>query len=168
MSLQNAEARGVHVLTYEELFAMADVVVIIEPISTEKTADKYPDDSHLPESSSFISYNTTFKVLGALKGAVNTEKPFVVLYFNYPENTARANGADFISFALEPIQFSGIIKRNENDAGEAIGSLFGGKPRWLAFLKKRDGGRYESVSDPYDAAMSFQEIHHPFIYKLGH
>jgi hypothetical protein len=39
------------------------------------------------------------------------------------------------------------------------------QPVWLAFLKKRNYGRYEPISDPYDSADSFREIHNSSLFS---
>ena len=43
-------------------------------------------------------------------------------------------------------------------------SVYKQKPVWLAFLKKRSDGRFDPISDPYDSADSFIEIHNPSVY----
>ncbi|MEO8206027.1 MAG: hypothetical protein ABI615_07585 [Chthoniobacterales bacterium] len=193
--LQNAEARGIRVLPYEELVALADVVVIVEPLSNQLTGDKYPENSSFKAQDDFVGVNTTFKVRAVLKGDVSPDKPFVVLHFNIADDdplkglrtgTSRPR---FVSFALEVIPDLIHIFRSNPKSQISAKVPEPGKgpimepvkvrelmptsppspvpPVWLAFLKKRADGRYEAVCDPYDAVDSFQELHCPNGYLLA-
>ena len=58
-------------------------------------------------------------------------------------------------FSLNPT--AGFRLKDQKEVGGI--TVFQETPAWLAFLKKRDDGRYEPVTDPYDTVDSFRELH---------
>lgn len=157
------QARRVKLLSYEELIKMADAVVIIEPETVEKTADVYPEALSHHKPSDFQGWNTSFKVHAALKGNLESDSKLVVLHFSYSDQIGGLpNGAQFISFVLGPLEF----KKQRLKAGKEVGgvTVYRGTLMWLAFLRKREDGRYEAVTNPYDAQDSFRELHGPSFY----
>jgi hypothetical protein len=152
-------ARRVQVLSYEELVAKADVVAIVQPIDNQPTKDTFPGNSGGYATADFAATNTRFEVLALLKGDGESPEDLTVLHFGYSKPSIRPNGANFIRFVVGPLQYE---KRAVKD-GTPIGgvTMFLQEPVWLAFLKRREDGRFEPVTGHYDSARSFRELHEP-------
>ena len=55
------------------------------------------------------------------------------------------------------LQYEKRVIKDDKPVGSI--TVYEEQPVWLAFLKKRSDGRFEPISDPYDSADSFREIH---------
>ncbi|MEO6053439.1 MAG: hypothetical protein ABIP97_05445 [Chthoniobacterales bacterium] len=161
--LQNSEARVVSSMSYEELTKKADVIVIIEPIKNESCSDKYTGQLYGHASGDFAGINTTFKVYAVLKSLVKVEEPFVVLHF-ISKKVIPYNGPNFARFFPGPLQFEKKVLKGKNEIGGI--TSYQEAPMWIAFLKKRDDGRYEPITEPYDSAYSFKELHEPSFFVI--
>jgi hypothetical protein len=153
-----SQARMKATVSYSELIAKADIVAIIEPIKNESVDDAYAGFLYGFAQKDFVATNTTFRVQAYLKGGDAATKEITVLHFSYSKDVGpRANGASFIAFVTGPFQYE---KRSLKD-GKPVGgvTVYKEQPAWLAFLKKRSDGRFDPISDPYDSADSFREIH---------
>lgn len=161
--VSSAEARVFRSWSYAELLKMSEVVVIIEPLSSEKTKDQYSGHPYGHPLNHFTGLNTTFKVHAVLKGDVLPDKPFIVLHFAYSKDvTFICDGARFVTFFPGPLQFKKQVLKEDKAIGGV--TVYQEAPVWLAFLKKREDGRYEPVTDPDDAVDSFRELHQPSFY----
>ena len=153
-----ADGRAFRLWSYEELLKASDLVVIIEPIATEDAKDIYPGEVYGQTLTDFQGLNTTFRIHAILKGSASTDKPLIVLHFSYSRDVRTLpNGARFAYFVPGPLEFKKQILKDQKEVGGI--TVFQETPAWLAFLKKRDDGRYEPVTDPYDAVDSFRELH---------
>ena len=150
----SAFARLVPHWPYDKLLAEADIVVILEAIENEPAKDEFPGKN---SPADFDATNTRFKVHSVLKTTGDTPKELSVLHFTYSKRVnAIFNGASFIRF---PIGFITYEKRELKD-GKPTGEVEHVKyqPMWLAFLKRREDGRFEPLTGHYDAAYSFKEL----------
>lgn len=153
-----AHARLKAIVSYDQLVATSDLVAIIEPIMNESAKDPYVGALYGFAQKDFAATNTKFRVHAYLKGGDASEKEITVLHFSYSKDVgARANGACFITFVTGPLQYEKRSLKDEKPVGGI--TVYQEKPIWLAFLKKRSDGRFDPISDPYDSADSFKEIH---------
>lgn len=151
-------ARLKAIVPYSELLAKADLVVIIEPIKNESAKDAYAGILYGFAQKDFVATNTTFRVHAFLKGGDAATKEITVLHFSYSKDVgARANGACFMTFVTGPLQYKKRSLKDDKPVGGV--TVYKEQPVWLAFLKKRTDGRFDPISDPYDSADSFREIH---------
>ena len=153
-----SHARLKAIMSYSELVAKADWVVMIEPIKNESVTDAYTGYLYGFAQKDFAAKNTTFRVHACLKGSDAAPKEITVLHFSYSKEVGeRANGASFINFITGPLQYEKRALKDDKPVGDI--TVYKEQPVWLAFLKKRSDGRFEPISDPYDSADSFREIH---------
>jgi len=162
-SIPDANARAIRSWSYEELIKASDLVAVIEPVSSTETKDAYPGPLYGYALTDFMGHNTEFKVHAILKGDSRKDKTLTVLHFSYSKDIKWiANGARFARFVPGPLQFRKQVLKDEETIGGI--SVYSEEPVWLAFLKKRDDGRYEPVTDPYDSTDSFRELHQASFY----
>ena len=94
-----SHARLKAIMSYSELVAKADWVVMIEPIKNESVTDAYTGYFYGFAQKDFAAKNTTFRVHACLKGSDAAPKEITVLHFSYSKEVGeRANGASFINF----------------------------------------------------------------------
>jgi hypothetical protein len=160
-----SSARGKGIVTYDKLVAKADLVAIIEPIANEETKDPYVGLLYGFTQKDFVATNTKFRVHAYLKGGDAAAKEITILHFSYSKSVGgRANGACFITFVTGPLQYEKRALKDDKPVGGV--SVYKQQPIWLAFLKKRSDGRFDPISDPYDSADSFREIHNSSFYTV--
>jgi hypothetical protein len=153
-----ADARATRIWSYEDLAKAADLVVVMEPLFTEEVEDSYPGPLLGYKGADFQGLNTTFQVQAVLKGDVSLKRLLVVLHFAYSKNVRfLINGARFAAFLPGPLSFRKQVLQDGKEVGGV--SVFKETPAWLAFLRKRDDGRYEAVTGSCDAVDSFRELH---------
>jgi len=149
--------RAMAILSYEDLIATSDMVAIIEPLENTLAQDLFfAGYGHSPDD--FVATDTRFKIHAVLKGDRGTANELTVLHFDYSKNVSGvANGALFIRFSVGPLQYE---KRAVKD-GKVVGGItaYQQEPVWLAFLKRRNDGRFQPVTNQYDSARSFRELH---------
>ena len=152
-----SHARLKATVSYSQLVAKSDMVVMIEPIKSEVTGDPYPGQLYGFAQKNFVATSTTFRVHAYLKGGDASVEEITILHFHYSELVGgMANGASFITFVTGSLQDEkrGLI--GDKPIGEV--SVYKQQPVWLAFLKKRSDGRYDPISNPYHSADSFRRI----------
>lgn len=142
-----ADARQVAVWAYARLADGADAVVI--------ASFKGVRDVDLPPPGPLASYRvrgrvSTFEVRVGLKGKVNPEVELA--HFALPDGAATIDGPRLLKFA-EP----GSWTRSEGGGGDRAVTVRPA-PEYLLFLKRSAGGRYEPVTDQFDAADSVREV----------
>ncbi len=153
IAIQFAAGRGINVLTYDELFAKSDFIVIAEV--AEKTKDT-PERTKLKDISppqSAIGIVTEFECLHVIKGSRRQRltlhhyrADFSVDDFHdqAPEGTERVivNGPTFMSFELER-----------------------GKPAYLMFLIRERDGRFAPVAGQIDPDLSIFKLNCEYNYS---
>lgn len=153
-----AHGRLVKVWTHEELAAGADAIAVIAAVNIEKTDLPLPAD--FPKGVAKENYQawvTTCKVLAGFEGVVAEHKELRIVHFTYSDQiNIVSNGAQFMKFTVGPVERE--VETVENGRSEGRRSWKQLKPQWLAYLKRREDGRYEPVSGNYDATDSFKEL----------
>jgi hypothetical protein len=152
--------RAVRLWSYEELVAKSDVVAVVEPLENQPAKDTFPGHRYGRTTDDFVATNTRFKVHVMLKGDRESPAELALLHFSYsPSVGGIVNGAHFIRFSIGPLQY----ERRAVKDGKPIGGVttFQQEPLWLAFLKRREDGRFEPVTGHYDSARSFRQLHEP-------
>ena len=150
-------------VSYVELLAKADLVVLIEPIKNDSAKDSYAGFLYGFAQKDFVATNTTFRVHAYLKGGDAAAKEITILHFSYSKDVGpRSNGASFITFVTGPLQYEKRSLKDDKPVGGV--TVYMEQPVWLAFLRKRSDGRFDPISDPYDSADSFREIHDSSFY----
>ena len=153
-------ARRVQVLSYEELVAKSDVVAIVQPFDNQPAKDTFPGYGYGRPTTEFVATNTRFEVHALLKGNGESPEELTVLHFGYSaESGIPPNGANFIRFLIGPLQY----EKRAVKFGTPVGGVttFQQEPVWLAFLTRREDGRFEPVTGHYDSERSFRELHEP-------
>ena len=153
-----SHARGLHIWTMEELTQGADLVAIIEPMST-KDIGETSSIGDIPSRFICRELETTFNVDVVLKGRVD-DKKIVLLHCGLsPRDQNPTNGPTFITFLTGPLDYEGKILKNNVQVGGFNSSQI--TPCWLAFLTHLPDGRYAPVAGQMDAVLSFKELHAP-------
>jgi hypothetical protein len=148
---------------YDKLVADSDVVAIVQPFDNQPAKDTFPGYSYGHPTADFVATNTRFEVHVFLKGDDESPEELTVLHFAYSAKfPMTSNGASFIRFLIGPLQY----EKRAVKFGTPVGSVttWGQDPLWLAFLKRREDGRFEPVTGHYDSARSFRELHAPSFY----
>lgn len=129
-----AHARFVHSMSYGELVAKSDLIVLIEPFATHLASDTFPEIPAAESDRLFQAFNTDFKVRAVLQSSGNVPHELTVLHFLHTPGPIGPDAAEFVKFLGE-----GAPKNTT----------------WIAFLKKRPDGRYEAITGQVDPAYSF-------------
>lgn len=134
LTLAQAPARKVKVLSYEELFEMADLVVIAMPTAVRDTQEKtvFPDIRQNEQPVPAVGMEADFEILLELKG-VKEAKTFVLHYLRHSDQSG-PNGPCLVSF--DPAR----------------------KNRYLLFLKREGDGRYVPASGQLDPVDSIEAL----------
>jgi hypothetical protein len=143
----HASARLVNPFTFNELLEKSDVIAIVEAIRDEPAKDTFKPDN----ITRFVGINTHFRVHLVLKGKVETKEVTVLHFWN--EEPRIENGPECADF-----RFTITYTEEHFMNGENVGSVavhHPERPMWLAFLKKRNDGRFEPVAGQLDSAFSF-------------
>jgi hypothetical protein len=147
---------------YEKLWDESDVVVVIEPLKTEKNDDKLviPWD---PQQV-WQGLTTHFKIHGCLKGGPLADE-IVVKHFDYKAEvllkaTVISDGPCFIRFKSGPLSYDEIISKD----GKVISRLplQNQTPMFLAFLKKVAEKTFMPVTGQIDPCFSFRDLREVF------
>lgn len=164
LAVLSAYGRLIPELTYDQLMEMADAIVIIQPIERVPVDDVPPfvDETYRP-AARYQGWNCRFRVLSSLKSDEDIGEELTLLYFNYKSGTVAHNGAMFLQITDAPPQ---VIRVQLHDGKEVMragsGDYSNGPmPVYLAFLKRREDGRYEAACDQYDASRAFRELSTP-------
>lgn len=169
--LASERARRIPKWPYEKLLAGADVAAIVEPLENKPSTDVFPDDAHDHPASDFVGMDTRFRVHAVFKPKGDAPKELTVLHFAYSARVRLFRNAKFVNFIIGPLNYekrvvkSGKTQLSDVELGPVM-TFFGLKPVWLAFLKRREDGRFEPVSGQYDSALSFRELHEATFYAV--
>jgi hypothetical protein len=153
-------ARRVPAWPYDKLLADSDLVAIVEPLENQPTQDTFPgfDYGHL--RSDFVATNTRFTIHVLFKTTDTSPNELTVLHFNYSTNVhVKPNGASFVRFATGAVEYERRVIKDGRPTGDV--AILHQEPLWLAFLRRREDGRFEAVTGQYDSARSFRELHRP-------
>jgi len=150
------QARGIRNWSYDELVKASDLVVIIETLKNEKNEDTLKVNGI--DDSSVQGVSTTFHVLYCWKG-VPPSGDLVVKHFVYKPDVGSVNGALFIHFLTEPINFEGKVYVGQKNKGPVDAVQFClAVPNWLAFLKKAPDGAFIPATGQVAPMHSFKEL----------
>lgn len=152
---------------YEKLVAASDVVAIVEPLENRRADDAFEGSAHGHAPADFAATDTRFRVHAVLKGEAPRE--VTVLHFAYAPGVRRQRDASFIRFVTGPLQFEKrVVSPGRTPMSDVtLGpprTFLGLRPTWLAFLARREDGRYAPVTGQYDAVFSFRELHDASFY----
>lgn len=150
------------------LWSRADLVVVIVPTNTVKSPDRFPQKGEavlIEHPEACQGFNTTCTVQCVFKRGGTSTKfnagSLSLLHFGYAKPQLPFNGALFMYFELPPAWHVVSVARNENNGPTRVDPAWIASsklPTYLAFLKKREDGRYEPVTGHYDAALSFRVL----------
>lgn len=160
-----ATARPVAIPSLPELFEKADLVAIIEPISTERASDQLTSagPGYGPrDPDGYRGLNTKFNVLLVMKaspalpgGKESIVGPITLLHFFFSAGPGEFNGGLFAYFNFPPTSLQTFAShRPSRKIGESA-------PTYLAFLKWNKDGRFRPVTGDYDSSPSFRIVTTP-------
>ena len=140
---------------YEKLLQEADLVVIAEAVKTQDAKDK-PPDQHWPYE--FVAQNTTFKVLGCVKGS-DAGSEIKVLHFKFGELKKGVGPKSPQAEANQIIDGPLLVAFRSDWSTDTKGKKTDEpKPHYLLFLKKLKDGRYEPICGQIDPALAVREM----------
>ena len=163
-----AQAHRIPDWPYAKLVSESDVIVIIEPLEDKPAKDVFASDNQDHPSSDFVARDTRFRVHAILRAKGDTPKELTLLHFAYSA-TVCLQDAGLVSFLIGPLDYEKrVIKPGARLGGRIspgpVLTFLGQKPTWLAFLRRREDGRFEPVSGQFDANLSFRELHDASFY----
>jgi hypothetical protein len=143
--------------SYEKLVLESDTVAIVELVESKSAPDVF--SGYGRGTNDYTATNALLKVHAVLKGSATNK--LTLLHFSYSTNVTASeiginNGADFIRFPTNSLQNRKPSLNNGNSVADITNIPQG--PTWLAFLKRRDDGRFDPVTGHYDAAYSFRKL----------
>lgn len=142
----------------QEMWAEADLVAIIKPISTTNVSDQLTSAGPkygTRDPRNYQAMNTrceivlTMKTSDALRSWASNE--LTVLHFRYAPNVPEFNGGRFIYFDFAPTELDVTVKGNPRNP-----ICVDTDPTYLAFLKRGRDGRFVPVTGHYDGEPSFR------------
>jgi hypothetical protein len=149
---------------YDKLVADSDLIAIVEPLENQPAHDTFPGYDYGHPTSDFVATNTRFTIHALFKTTETSLKELTVLHFNYSNVHFKPNGASLVRFAIGAVEYERRVLKDGKPTGDVV--IFHQEPIWLAFLRRRDDGRFEAVTGQYDSARSFRELHRPFVTSL--
>jgi hypothetical protein len=140
-----------------KLIEKADVIVIARLIASAdaKTSDKPPKGFD-----ELIGVDSTFKVLGVIKGKVEKQE-FVLFHFRSPPDVKNDDKRGKLTTEGEKqLTEVALTQSPYIDLPGLVGfdPRMDKKIRYLMFLKKRPDGRYECVSGQVDPNVSISKL----------
>ncbi len=145
----------------EELWAKADLVAVIRPLSSTNVSDQLSSNYGSRNPSDYRAMNTRCEVVLAMKTSEKMQDwhahELTLLHFRHAPSGLEFDGGLFMYFDFAPAQLQLIVK---GDAAHPIAMET--KPVYLAFLKRDSDGRFRPVSGDYDSELSFRVLAIPF------
>jgi hypothetical protein len=161
-----AWARPVAIPELPELSEKADLVAIIQPVSTAKATDQLTSagPSGGPrDPKDYVGLNTEFKVLLALKSSPalieskgSTNGTITLLHFFFSAGPGELDGGLFAYFTFPPATLQTMASPRPNR------KIAESPPTYLAFLKWNADGHFRPVTGDYDSASSFRIVTTPY------
>lgn len=147
----------------EILWARADLVAMIRPLTTTNAPDKLTSagPNYGPrDPKDYQDMNTRFKVVLVMKTSEKLlgwrTNELTLLHFRYAESTLEFNGGLFMHFDFAPTELHLIVK------GDATHPIYqDNNPTYLAFLKWAPDGRFHPATGQYDSEGSFLVLSTP-------
>jgi hypothetical protein len=163
---RGVRARPVAFPMLGEMWKKADLVAVIQPLSTRRTSDKldYAGPKYgARDPKNYQGLETTFKVVEVLRRSGAAARfegtSLTVLHFAYKAGPIEFNGGLFVYFHLPPTEYVTVPVKKDQMKGAPLMPWAGrDRPTYLAFLCKRDDGRFQPVTGNYDAAPSFRTL----------
>lgn len=146
--------------SHEELLAESDFVALIEPMANQPTKDVFTIEVEGGRKIKYSGIDTRFRINAVFKSDGKTAKEITVLHFSDEDAEPVTNGPIFIYFPIGPLEYEKRLLKDGKEIAKM--TVKQGEPLLLAFLKRRDDGRYEPVSGQEDPSDSFYEMHSPF------
>jgi len=155
--------RPVYSPSLQELWAEADLVAVIRPLSSTNASDqltsagpKYGprDPKDHRAMSTRCEIVLVMKTSSGLQGWATNE--LTLLHFRYAPNVPEFNGGRFIYFDFAPTELDLMVK-----GGPAHPVCVDTDPTYLAFLKRGLDGRFIPVTGHYDSEPSFRMMATP-------
>ena len=140
------------------MWAEADLVAVIKPLSTTNASDQLTSagPKYGPrDPKNYQAMNTrceivlAMKTSGALHGWATNE--LTLLHFRYAPNFLEFNGGRFIYFDFAPTELDLTVKGSPK-----YPICVDTDPTYLAFLKRGPDGRFVPVTGHYDSEPSFR------------
>jgi hypothetical protein len=159
----NSFGRPVDNPSLQELWAAADLVAIIRPLSSTNASDQLTSagPKYGPRNpKDYRAINTRCQIVLVLKTSPSLQgwaaMDLTLLHFRYAPNVPEFNGGRFIYFDFAPTELDLIVK---GDPTHPLSQDT--NPTYLAFLKRGLDGRFIPVTGHYDSEPSFRVVATP-------
>jgi len=156
-------ARPVEIPTLDDLYAKADLVAVIMPLSTTTAPDKLTSAGPkygARDPRDYQALNTRCKVVLVMKKSEELQgwrtNELTLLHFRYAPSIPEFNGGMFMYFDLPETELNMIVK---GDASHPIAQ--DRQPTYLAFLRRAPDGRFHPITGHYDSETSFRVLATP-------
>lgn len=151
LCLQSGFGRLIPFISFEELLSNSDVVAIVSPTQNQDNDQILRIQGRDPNL--FQGVTTNCRVLAVFKGDIQVESALDISHFRYKDlSSSKANGANFIHFPTEKIEYGFQIKDGDRVVQNSEGTL--NPPRFLVFLKNDSDGTLSPTTGQYDSSRS--------------
>jgi len=148
---QSGFGRLVPFISFEELLSNSDIVAIVSPTHNQDNDQILRLQGRDPNL--FQGVTTTCRILAVFKGDIEVDSTLDIFHFRYKElSSSEPNGANFIHFPTEKIEYGFQIKDDDRVVRNSEGTL--NPPRFLVFLKSDPDGRLSPTTGQYDSSRS--------------
>ncbi len=159
----NSFGRPVYSPSFQKLWAEADLVAVIRPLSSTNASDQLTSagPKYGPRNpKDYLAINTRCEVVLVMKTSATLQgwaaKELTLLHFRYAASLVEFNGGRFIYFDFAPTKLELMVM---GDAAHPIS--WDSDPTYLAFLKRGLDGRFIPVTGHYDSEPSFRVLATP-------
>jgi hypothetical protein len=148
------EGRPVPVLSYEELFKEAELVIIANAVASVDAGKDIQKKNE--EGQDSVAVLTTIKVIHVVKGK-HSKKKLELVHYRLRKGASIKNGPSYVKFDTRQKKDLEIIIDSDS---KRSGSVEVETPctTYLIFLKKRADGYYECVTGQTDPIYSVKKI----------
>lgn len=155
--------RPVELPSLDELWSKADLVAVLQPLSTTNATDRLTSagPKYGPRNpGDYRAMNTRCRVLLVMKTSAVLpgwqEKELTLLHFCYAPSVPEFNGGNFVYFPMPPAKTEVVIK---GDPARPL--CLPAAPEYMAFLVRAWDGRFHPVTGHYDSEPSFRIVSTP-------